>query len=146
MHRNRSQNHLTRQPLVPPVSGMTADDGGGTEAGAEAGAPGAVGGESTDPGVEEGVDEALSRYYEEGDVEAVVLLNVDTQRIDDVALKIAGLAHVEQAHLVTGEYDLVLKVRFADYAAFQRFIVDELMSIDEVTGSETMMVVTTYKG
>lgn len=138
--------------MSPRVSGMIAEDGGGTgaAAAAETEAPQAVGGEATDPGVgegvEEGVDEALSRYYEEGDVEAVVLLNVDTQRIDDVALKIAALAHVEQAHLVTGEYDLVLKVRFADYAAFQRFMVDELMSIDEVTGSETMMVVTTYKG
>lgn len=91
------------------------------------------------------VDEALSQFYEEGDVEAVILLKVDTQRLDDVAIKVAGIPAVEQAVLVTGEYDLVLRVRVKDYATFQKFVVEELASIEEVNESQTMMVVTSYK-
>lgn len=91
------------------------------------------------------VDEALSQYYDEEDVEAVVLLKVDTQRLDDVALKVAGLPAVEQALLVTGDYDLIVRVRFEDYPTFQQFVVEELAPIDEVRESKTMMVVTSYK-
>lgn len=91
------------------------------------------------------VDEALSQYYDEEDVEAVVLLKVDTQRLDDVALKVAGMPAVEQALLVTGDYDLIVRVRFEDYQTFQSFVVDELAPIDEVRESKTMMVVTSYK-
>lgn len=91
------------------------------------------------------VDEALSQYYDEEEVEAVVLLKVDTQRLDEVALKIAGMPAVEQALLVTGDYDLIVRVRFEDYQTFQSFVVDELTPIDEVRESKTMMVVTSYK-
>lgn len=94
---------------------------------------------------DEGVDEALSQYLDEGDVEAIVLLKVDTRKLDELAIKIAKFPQVVQALLVTGDHDLVLRVRFEDYAKFQRWIVEELTPIDEVDESKTMMVVTSYK-
>lgn len=95
---------------------------------------------------EEGLDEALSQLHEEGEVEAVVLLKVDTKKLDDLAIKIARFPAVEQALLVTGDFDIVLRVRFEEYQGFQSWIVEELTPIEEVEDSKTMMVVTSYKG
>lgn len=126
--------------------GYAAGDGGPNGPSGAADAAGSAEAAGAPDPADVGVDETLSQYYQEGDVEAVVLLKVDTQKLDELALKIAAMPSVEQAVLVTGDYDMVLRVRFADYSTFQEFIVEDLTAIDEVRESKTMMVVTTYKG
>ncbi|HVL48389.1 MAG TPA: Lrp/AsnC ligand binding domain-containing protein [Candidatus Thermoplasmatota archaeon] len=91
------------------------------------------------------VEKDLSQYYAQRNVEAVILLKVDTARADDIALALAKFSEIEHAYLVTGEDDIILKARFRSYRELKDFIIKSIGPLDGVEDTKTMMVVTTYK-
>ncbi len=91
------------------------------------------------------IEEDLSQYYAERNVEALILVKVDTQKADDIAATLAGFDVIQHAYLVTGEDDIALKSVFATYGDLKEFILTRLAPLQGVEDTKTMMVVTTYK-
>jgi DNA-binding Lrp family transcriptional regulator len=91
------------------------------------------------------IENDLSSYYAKRDVEALIMLKVDTQRADDIAHKLSSFDQVRHAYLVTGEDDIIVKAHFGSYRELKDFIVKSLGPLEGVEDTKTMMVVTTYK-
>jgi len=90
-------------------------------------------------------DQILSTFYGEGFVNTLILLHVDTTKVDYIANTIAAHSFVEDVLLVTGDTDLVIKASFENYAQFKDFLIHSVASLEGVNDTRTMMVVTTYK-
>jgi len=63
----------------------------------------------------------------------------------EVARKIATLPEVQEAHIITGDWDIVLKVRVTDIDELGKFIVDKLRKIEGVEKTLTCVVLDTVK-
>ena len=87
----------------------------------------------------------ISQFYGERNVEAMILLKVDTQKADTIAEKLTELKQVQHAYLVTGEDDIVVKTVFQTYKEMKDFIIKTLGPLDGIEDTKTMMIVTTYK-
>ncbi|MEM2839693.1 MAG: Lrp/AsnC ligand binding domain-containing protein [Thermoplasmata archaeon] len=90
-------------------------------------------------------EQAISRYYGDDQVKSIIQIKVETKEADTIAEKVSMLPEIEDLFLVTGEADLIAKVRFENYNALKRFIVEKLSKIDGVRDTRTLMVVTTFK-
>lgn len=90
-------------------------------------------------------ERVVSSFYGEETVTAIITLKVDTKEADSVATNVAKQECVEDVFLVTGDTDIVAKVKLQNYAALKRFIVDTIAAIDGVKDTKTLMVVTTFK-
>ncbi|XHH10119.1 MAG: Lrp/AsnC family transcriptional regulator [Candidatus Bathyarchaeia archaeon] len=66
-----------------------------------------------------------------------------TQR--DVAEEIARLADVQEVHIITGDWDLLVKVRAENVDAIGKFVVDKLRRINGLQKTLTCMVFETVK-
>ncbi len=93
----------------------------------------------------DGQEQDLSRYYAQRNVEAIILLKVDTQRADDIANALNKFDEIQHSYLVTGEDDIVIKASFASYKDLKNFIIKTLAPLEGIVDTKTMMVVTTYK-
>ncbi len=91
------------------------------------------------------LEEVISSYYGEDQVTALVNLKVDTKEAERVAEKVSGFLVVEDVFLVTGDTDIVAKVKVQNYSQLKRFLVDDLSSIPGLKDSRTLMVVSTFK-
>lgn len=87
----------------------------------------------------------ISTYYGDDQVTALINLKVDTKDADKIAEKISGYLLVEDVFLVTGDTDIVAKVKVQTYNQLKRFIVDDLSKIAGVKDTKTLMVVSTFK-
>ena len=90
-------------------------------------------------------EEVISSYYGEDQVTALVNLKVDTKEAERVAERVSGFLVVEDVFLVTGDTDIVAKVKVQNYSQLKRFLVDDLSSIPGLKDSRTLMVVSTFK-
>jgi len=90
-------------------------------------------------------EKAITSYYGEDQVRAVIQMKVDTKEADVIAEKIAQLPEIEDLFLVTGDADLIGKASFDNYQSMKRFIVDRLSKIDGLRDTRTLMIVTTFK-
>lgn len=90
-------------------------------------------------------EHVISTYYGEEQVTALVHLKVDTKEAERVAEKVSGFLVVEDVFLVTGDTDIVAKVKVQNYSQLKRFLVDDLSSIPGLKDSRTLMVVSTFK-
>ncbi len=52
---------------------------------------------------------------------------------------------MDDTFIVTGDFDIILKVRFPEFWTLQEFLVDELSKVPGVRSIKTMMVLTTMK-
>lgn len=87
----------------------------------------------------------MSTYYGDDQVTALINLKVDTKDVDKIAERVSGFLSVEDVFLVTGDTDIVAKVKVQTYNQLKRFIVDDLSKIDGVKDTRTLMVVSTFK-
>lgn len=87
----------------------------------------------------------MSTYYGDDQVTALINLKVDTKDADKIAERISGYLLVEDVFLVTGDTDIVAKVKVQTYNQLKRFIVDDLSKIQGVKDTKTLMVVSTFK-
>jgi DNA-binding Lrp family transcriptional regulator len=91
------------------------------------------------------MDEVISNYYGDDQVTALINLKVDTKDVDKIAERVSGFLQVEDVFLVTGDTDIVAKVKVQTYNQLKRFIVEDLSKIDGVKDTKTLMVVSTFK-
>lgn len=91
------------------------------------------------------MEEVISTYYGNDQVAAVITVKVDTKEADHIATKIATFDVIEDVFLVTGDTDIILKARFANYRGLKEFVLESLAPIEGIKDTKTLMVVTTYK-
>ncbi len=90
-------------------------------------------------------DSIMNAYYDRQIVTALIGVKVDTKNIENFAREAVEFNNVEDVFLVTGEYDIMVKVKFPSYGELKEFILNKLSKLDGVLKTETMMVVNTYK-
>ncbi|MCL4420309.1 MAG: Lrp/AsnC ligand binding domain-containing protein [Candidatus Thermoplasmatota archaeon] len=88
---------------------------------------------------------SMEKYYGERIVTALIGIETDMDMVETVGEKFSTMKHVEDVFVVTGDYDIMLKVRFPDYNEFQDFLVKELVNVEGVKKSKTMMVLSIKK-
>ncbi len=87
----------------------------------------------------------MGKYYGARIVTAIVGIEADVNKVENIAGSIVRFKNVEDVFVVTGDYDILLKVRFPDYEEFQGFLVNDLGRIDGIKRTRTMMVLTIKK-
>lgn len=92
-----------------------------------------------------GVARNLKKYYEDKIATAIIGIVVDVNKVEAVAKGLAGHKNVEDIFVVTGEFDIIIKIRFPEFWMLQEFLVEELSLIPGIKGSKTMMVLTAVK-
>jgi len=90
-------------------------------------------------------EDVVTSYYGEEAVTAIITLKVDTKEVDNIAMKVSEHPSVDDAFLVTGDTDIILKATFAKYSDLKHFVVSAVGGINGVKETATWMVVTIYK-
>ncbi|MEM0138670.1 MAG: Lrp/AsnC ligand binding domain-containing protein [Thermoplasmatales archaeon] len=78
-------------------------------------------------------------------VTAMVHIKADTSKIEQISSSLAQHSYVEDIYLVTGAWDMILKVRFPDIGQMRNFIIKDLRNVEGVKDSYTSMVITIFK-
>ena len=63
----------------------------------------------------------------------------------EVARKISMFPEVQEAHIITGDWDIVLKVRVTDIDELSKFVVDKLRKVEGVEKTLTCVILDTVK-
>ncbi|MFQ5872142.1 MAG: Lrp/AsnC family transcriptional regulator [Candidatus Geothermarchaeales archaeon] len=71
---------------------------------------------------------------------AFVLLNVEPGTEEEVRHTVSKIEEVEEAHLVYGTYDLVLKLRADTLDEVKKAVTGKIRKLDEVRSTLTMLV------
>ena len=90
-------------------------------------------------------EDVVTSYYGEEAVTAIITLKVDTKEVDNIAMRVSEHPSVDDAFLVTGDTDIILKATFDKYSDLKHFVVTAVGGIPGVKETATWMVVTTYK-
>lgn len=90
-------------------------------------------------------DEVLSDYYGDEQITALIHMKVDSSELDDIVSHLCAMKEIMDIFLVTGEMDLVAKVKLNSYMELKRFLVNRVSCIDGVAETKTNMVVTAFK-
>jgi DNA-binding Lrp family transcriptional regulator len=77
-------------------------------------------------------------------VTAVVLIKAQTDKVSELAGKLAELDGVSEVFSVAGQYDLVALVRVRENEDLARVIGDEVRKLPGITGSETLIAFKVY--
>jgi len=72
-------------------------------------------------------------------VNAIVLLKVTRDRINDVAQELVGISGVSEVYSVAGQYDLVAILRAKDDDQFAEIVTEGMLKVDGITSSETLI-------
>lgn len=78
-------------------------------------------------------------------VTAMVHLKADTSKIETISASLSELNFIEDIYLVTGNWDMILKVRFPDVNQMRNFLVKDLRKVDGIKDSYTSMVISIFK-
>ncbi len=62
-----------------------------------------------------------------------------------IAKEVASFREVQEVHIITGDWDILIKVKARDVAAIGRFIIDKLRTIGGIEKTVTCMVFDTAK-
>ena len=77
-------------------------------------------------------------------VNAIVLLNVQSDRINQVAEELAGLDGISEVYSVDGQYDLVALIRARNDEQVASLVTEELLRVEGLLSSETLIAFRTY--
>ena len=85
---------------------------------------------------------------EEEYAEAIIALKVTPEReygYDDIARKVYKFPEVSAVYLISGSYDLQVKVIAKSMRAISRFVGEKIAVLNGVSGTETMFIMKKYK-
>ncbi|MBI4528345.1 MAG: Lrp/AsnC ligand binding domain-containing protein [Deltaproteobacteria bacterium] len=77
-------------------------------------------------------------------VTAIVLLDVEREKVNEVAEKIADLDGVTEVYSVAGRHDLAVIVRVKDNEALADVVTKHVRKIDGIQKSETLIAFRVY--
>lgn len=75
----------------------------------------------------------------------VCLEDTRPEALDAFKTVIQTIEEIEQCHLVTGDFDYLLKVRSSDIRVFQKVLSEKIAGLENVTRTSTLMVIDTVK-
>ena len=78
-------------------------------------------------------------------VTAVIHVKTSTDKIEEISKSLQEISYVEDIYLVTGEWDLILNVRFPDVDSMKRFLLKDLRNKEGIKDSQTSMVISIFK-
>lgn len=76
---------------------------------------------------------------------AIIALEVDLGRIDEISDSLAGCPNVRYVSLCTGNHDVFIGVWFRDYGALTQFIKNYLARVPGIRKSETFIILDVKK-
>lgn len=91
------------------------------------------------------ISKELDEYYTNRIVTALIGIEADVAKVESIGSELAAENFTEDVFIVTGDYDLIVKVRFPNYEELQEFLVNRMSGISGVRASKTMMVLTIKK-
>ena len=71
-------------------------------------------------------------------VSAVVLLNVEGDRINEIAQELLEIREVSEVYSVAGQYDLVAIVRARDTDGLAEVVTNRMLKVEGIVHSETL--------
>ena len=77
-------------------------------------------------------------------VNAIVLLNVQSDRINQVAEELASFDGISEVYSVAGQYDLVAMIRARNDEQVASLVTDGLLRVEGLLSSETLIAFRTY--
>jgi DNA-binding Lrp family transcriptional regulator len=77
-------------------------------------------------------------------VTALVLLNVERGKINEVGNDLAALAGVSEVYSVGGRFDLVAVIRVADNEEMAGLVTEQMLHVPGITRSETLIAFRVY--
>ncbi|MFP4148917.1 MAG: Lrp/AsnC family transcriptional regulator [Nitriliruptoraceae bacterium] len=77
-------------------------------------------------------------------ITAFVLLDVEVDRVPEVAEALCHLEGVTEVYSVTGRYDLIVKVRVAEHDALADVVTGGIGKVEGIVGSETQIAFRSY--
>ena len=72
-------------------------------------------------------------------VTALVLLNVERDKVNGVAEELAKMAEVTEVYSVAGRYDLAVVIRAPDNERLADMVTGHLLKVQGITRSETLI-------
>ena len=78
-------------------------------------------------------------------VTALVQIKADTEKIETISAVLSKMNFIEDIYLVTGNWDMIMKVRFPDINQMRNFLIKDLRRIDGVKDTYTSMVISIFK-
>ena len=73
-------------------------------------------------------------------MKAYILLCVQPNKEDKILKKVSKLQRVKNAHVLFGSWDLIAEVEMKDVAELNKFMLEKIRKMGEVTLSATMVV------
>jgi DNA-binding Lrp family transcriptional regulator len=77
-------------------------------------------------------------------VTSIILINAERTKINEVAEQIAGLDGITEVYSVSGNYDLIAIARVASNEELAELVTKELLGIDAIVKTETMLAFKAY--
>ncbi|HEX6387708.1 MAG TPA: Lrp/AsnC ligand binding domain-containing protein [Anaerolineae bacterium] len=77
-------------------------------------------------------------------VSALVLLNIERGKINEVGTQLAELKGISEVFSVAGRYDLVAVLRVKDNQSLAELVTERMLHIDGITNSETLIAFRVY--
>jgi DNA-binding Lrp family transcriptional regulator len=93
----------------------------------------------------EDIEGSLVKYYDGKAVNAIVGIKSEMDKVDSLSKTLAGNPSIRDVFIVTGDFDIIIKVRFPEFWNLHEFLVDELIKLPGVRETKTMMVLSTLK-
>ncbi|MCL4341333.1 MAG: Lrp/AsnC ligand binding domain-containing protein [Candidatus Thermoplasmatota archaeon] len=87
----------------------------------------------------------FGRLQEHSEIKAIVGLETDVSRMETTVKSALKLNSIEDLYVVTGDYDILLKVRCPSYEEFEYFLVNQLGKIPGITKMKTMLILSQRK-
>ena len=72
-------------------------------------------------------------------VTAIVLINTERSKINDVAEQLAAMQEISEVYSVSGKYDLIVIARIKTNDDLASLVTNKLLTIEAITKSETML-------
>lgn len=77
-------------------------------------------------------------------VNAIVMLNVESAKINSVAEQLVELDGVSEVYSVAGQYDLVVMIRARDDEQVATLVTEQLLQVEGLLSSETLIAFRTF--
>ena len=77
-------------------------------------------------------------------ITTIVLIQADPKRIPETARAIAGIDGVQEVYSVSGEWDLVVIVRVADYEQIAEVVTERFPQVPGIVRTQTLTAFRAY--
>jgi len=77
-------------------------------------------------------------------VTSIILLNVNRDKVNEVAEQLADIPGISEVYSVTGNYDLVLMARVKTNDELAELVTNKLVKVDGVEKTDTMLAFKAY--